>query len=66
MADVAGAAIDEAEADAVAAAGPVLDRNNPGISSEQDFDSVASERDIQADAARIAAARQQSRKYGQQ
>ena len=40
-------------------AGPLLSRNNPGISSEQDFDAVSAERDIAADAARITAARQQ-------
>lgn len=33
--------------------------NNPGLSSEQDFDAVAAERDIAADAERLAAARQQ-------
>ena len=38
---------------------PVLNRNNPEISQEQDFEVVAAERDIEADAARIAAARQQ-------
>lgn len=38
---------------------PVLDRNNPGISQEQNFEVVSSERDIAADAARIEAARQQ-------
>jgi len=38
---------------------PVLNRNNPELSQEQDFEVVAAERDIAADAARIAAARQQ-------
>ncbi|TFL18884.1 hypothetical protein [Jannaschia formosa] len=36
-----------------------LDRNNPGISREQDFAAVASQRSIEADAARVNAARQQ-------
>jgi hypothetical protein len=36
-----------------------LDRDNPGISREQDFDTVASRRSIEADAARVNAARAQ-------
>ncbi len=41
-------------------AGPVtLDRDNPTISREQDFDAVSAERGIAADAARLEAARQQ-------
>ncbi|MDB2407299.1 hypothetical protein N9W17_02045 [Jannaschia sp.] len=39
--------------------GAPLDRDNPSISREQDFDSVASQRSIEADAARVNAARQQ-------
>lgn len=38
---------------------PVLNADNPGISSEQDFSVVSAERGIEADAARIEAARQQ-------
>lgn len=45
------------EGGAPAPTGITLD--NPEISSEQDFDSVAAERDIAADAERLAAARQQ-------
>ncbi|WP_179380122.1 hypothetical protein [Jannaschia marina] len=36
-----------------------LDRDNPAISREQDFGAVSAERDIQADAERLRAARQQ-------
>lgn len=41
-----------------AGARPDLDLDNPGISREQDFGAVASERSIEADAARVNAARQ--------
>lgn len=46
---------------AVASGAPAadLDRDNPTISSEQDFDAVSAQRDIQADAERLRAARQQ-------
>lgn len=58
---------DDVAADTVAALGggtpapaaPQITLNNPGISTEQDFDAVSSQRDIAADAARIQAARQQ-------
>ncbi|PWJ17025.1 hypothetical protein [Jannaschia seohaensis] len=36
-----------------------LDRDNPGLSREQDFAAVAAQRSIEADAARVNAARQQ-------
>lgn len=36
-----------------------LDRDNPEISQEQDFEAVSAERDIEADAERLRAARQQ-------
>lgn len=38
---------------------PTLDRDNPTLSSEQDFAAVSAQRDIEADAARLRAARQQ-------
>jgi hypothetical protein len=38
-----------------------LDRNNPAISREQDFEAVSAERDIEADAERLRAARAQYR-----
>ena len=38
-----------------------LDRDNPSISQEQNFDVVSAERDIQADAERLRAAREQYR-----
>ena len=49
----------DALADTAPQTAPVLNRNNPEISQEQDFEVVAAERDIAADAARIEAARQQ-------
>ncbi|CUH07074.1 hypothetical protein JSE7799_00003 [Jannaschia seosinensis] len=40
---------------------PELDRNNPSISQEQDFAAVSAERDIEADAERLRAARERYR-----
>ncbi|MBM2575355.1 hypothetical protein JQC91_03475 [Jannaschia sp. Os4] len=46
-------------APAPAAPRATLDRDNAGISDEQDFEAVSARRGIEADAARLAAARQQ-------
>lgn len=53
---------DQAPVEVASLATPVPQQtgpNNPNLSSEQDFDAVSAERDIQQDAARIAEARQQ-------
>lgn len=59
--DAIKSAIAEAQTEPTppAAPGPQITLNNPGISQEQDFDTVSQQRDIAADAERLAAARQQ-------
>jgi hypothetical protein len=52
-------AVPDAEPDGAEPSALDLDRNNPTISREQDFGTVASQRSIEADAARVNAARQQ-------
>ncbi|WP_139212290.1 hypothetical protein [Jannaschia pohangensis] len=44
---------------ATSASAPDLDRDNPNLSREQDFAAVSAQRDIEADAERLRAARQQ-------